>query len=454
MAAIDDALELPYLGLFEATDRRVRVTNSGMEIVITYYVEPATAAPIIVTALLGSTDTSVTPPTRLLPDVDFEYPFCFCVEAHIAPQDKRTVTSSPSLFPIKAGTPPTWGDLKAKLKVNPIIFSGPLQIERDPKETGFAKKGQCGVFIEAVYRPLPTCYTETAHAEAWAWEHPEFAFDYVDPQFYPASRQFAANGYPGKANSFCFLSVEGFPTPAPNAGNNALLVTETWQEFTIRRVMCPTVPWTTIRTLQNRINGLLDWTPANMTIPGLVDNKFPIGTMRFDSAEIIRRTMPTCFDINGKVATEALTGRANLGNTDPSTLNIPVTQQTTWWDITYKFSWRTTWDMYLPYDCGFLNRLWPIFQGPGWLTWNYDWYIGAEPGQAKEGEADISVTHLPGWYEMIFEKPSNPIISFATRKKYLDAEEDVLTIRPLWNKDLDSNKPHHPFDLLFLNSSP
>ena len=81
----------------------------------------------------------------------------------------------------------------------------------------------------------------------------------------------------------------------PNAGNSALLVTETWQEFTIRRVMCPSVPWDTIRQLTSRINGQQAWTPANMTIPGLPNNTFPQGTLRFDSAEPIMRTVPKSF---------------------------------------------------------------------------------------------------------------------------------------------------------------
>ena len=57
---------------------------------------------------------------------------------------------------------------------------------------------------------------------------------------------------------------------------------------------------------------------------------------------------------------------------------------------------------------------------------------------------------LPGWYEMTFEQPTNPIISFNTRRKYLDAEDPALPI----NKAGLVAGAKHPFDQLFLMQAP
>ncbi len=129
--------------------------------------------------------------------------------------------------------------------------------------------------------------------------------------------------------------------------------------------MCPSVPWETIRQFQNRINGQAAWTPANMTIPGLPKNTFPTGTVRFDTAEVVKRTMPDPFDAAGKLLTNTAGGPA-----------VPVTQSMTWWDITYKFSWRTTYDMWVGYG-GFWGQQ---THGPEYIPWNCDWYIGLRSG--------------------------------------------------------------------------
>ena len=294
----------------------------------------------------------------------------------------------------------------------------------------------CGVYIEAIYRPLPTIYNPTKTNSYFGAAKPENAFDYVDPQFYPCSRSFPANGVPGEQNGFVLQDlITRTPTAVPNANGSAILVTETWIEFTIRRVMCPSVPWETIRQFQNRINGQAAWTPANMTIPGLPKNTFPQGTVRFDTAEVVKRTMPDPFDAAGKLLTNTAGGPA-----------VPVTQSMTWWDITYKFSWRTTYDMWVGYG-GFWGQQ---THGPEYIPWNCDWYMGCDQGLIV---GLLGGTLLPGWYEMTFEQPTNVVISFNTRRKYLDVNADQAHGgTSLWGSLVQP--ANHPFNTLFLRNAP
>jgi len=421
MPAISSSLQLPYLGIFDAVDRRVRTTATGIEIVTTFYVEPATAAPIVTCALLGSVDAGAVPPTRTPPAADGMYPFCYCVEVRESPLDKRAASSNGTLLSSKANIPagsgriPTWGDLQTAISQEPISFNGPQTLANPT--IAHAAPGMCGCYLEAVYRPLPTIYTESGQIPL-TWANPQNAFDYVDPQFYPCSRSFDT----GPAGFLLPSSITGHQQPVPGTGLGSQIV-ETWQEFTIRRVMCPTVPWQTIRMLENRINGLFDWIPANMTVPGLPSNTFPVFTLRFDSAEPIKRTMPYCFDTSGKILIGA-------------TGDIPITRQISWWDILYKFSWRTTWAEWTDHT--------QTVQGPSFIPWNCDWFNGTNnwiPG------TDL----FPGWYEMTYFNPKNAIIVTDTRAKYLNAEDSTLPINSLWGA---GGQPAHPFDLLFLNSSP
>jgi len=114
-----------------------------------------------------------------------------------------------------------------------------------------------------------------------------------------------------------------------------------------------------------------------------------------------------------------------------------------WWDIIYTFSWRTTYALWTSYG-GIQGQ---TLNGPGYIPWNCDWYIGADVGLL--GGA-IGGFLLPGWYEMTFEQPTNPIISFNTRRKYLDAEDPALPI----NKAGLVAGANHPFDQLFLIQAP
>ena len=186
----------------------------------------------------------------------------------------------------------------------------------------------CGAYVEAVYRPLVSVCNGLTNSP---WAPPPDSFDYLDPQMYPASRTLPVDSSLYVLANYVVADTGSYGT---KTGGSPQLV-ETWKEFTIRRVMCPTVPWATINYYTNRINGLKAWSPASMTIPGLqffdpnngttvIKNTFPQGTVRFDSAEPIMRTVPSCFDANGNLITDAN--------------GLAVTRPIQWWDIVYKFS--------------------------------------------------------------------------------------------------------------------
>ena len=175
-------------------------------------------------------------------------------------------------------------------------------------------------FHRAIYRPLPTIYLETGVTNPANWKNPQNAFDYIDPQFYPCSKTIPIGNVGSGHSAF---GAGAWRTPL----NAAALIADNWQKLTIRRVMCPSVPWNTITQLENRINDLQAWQPTFMTIPGLPNNTFPLGTIRFDSAEVIKRTLPTCINSDSSAVL--------LDDIYPT---LPTTILQTWYDIVYKFS--------------------------------------------------------------------------------------------------------------------
>ena len=400
--------------LLEAADRRARITTTGMEITTTFYVEPATAAPEVVSRLLGSVTGNDTNGERTLPAHDHEYPFCYCVEAHESPVDRRAVASSPAmLWRTFGGGASNLGDIDTAL-AKPIIFNGPQSLNSNgTHETGAVPPNLCGAFIEAVYRPLSTIYKPATGADAS--KAPE-QFDYLDPQFYPCSRSF-----PTGKRLLADYTGAILEQPIGESG----LRTETWQEFTIRRVMCPCVPWDTIRQLTNRINGDKDWTPANMTIARLPNNTFTKGTLRFDSAEPVKRVVPSCLD-----STSALIFSDSLVST----------QALQWYDILYKFSWRTTFAIW--YDTRGIVQ--PIGEVPWWCEW---W-----DGGKTATHAAPSSNMMPGWYEAVYpdDNSEQDIDNYHANHKYLHAEYTELPI----NKNGLVAGATHPFDQLFLLKAP
>ena len=292
-----------YVSIFEAVNRNVRIGTNGTEIATTFYIEPATAAPIAVTALLGYVSVPQTPSTfptftngswqggnivaesaymREPPVWDHEFPYCYCVEAHPRPFDQKSITSCATLMSASNMTGVAYTDIRNAAK-KPINFNGPQGLADDGMSNTNVlppERAMCGAYIEAIYRPLSSIYNMPGSYPSYTGRptKPDYVrrFDYVDPQFHPCSRMFP---FGGAAN----LYFGGYPFPE---ANSSAQLTESWLEFTIRRVMCPSVPYQTIAQLTGRINGLKAWTPANMTVPGLPNNTFPQGTLRFDGADI------------------------------------------------------------------------------------------------------------------------------------------------------------------------
>ena len=156
------ATDQSCITLLEAVDKRVRITSTGGEIVTTFYVEPASAAPAVVCRLLGfvvgdgiqGAPGTTTPYNRQLPAVDYDYPFYYCVEAHPAPFDRRSVTSSPAMLLRQYGGASRTTVRHRRGLSKPIIFDGPQSLNPDGTHATTNSPNMCGAYVEAVYRPL------------------------------------------------------------------------------------------------------------------------------------------------------------------------------------------------------------------------------------------------------------------------------------------------------------
>ncbi len=188
--------------------------------------------------------------------------------------------------------------------------------------------------------------------------------------------------------------------------------------------MCPAVPWNTINQLVNTINGSNAWTPTNMKIAGLPGNTFPIGTVRFDSCEPIKRIVPAWPNPSGG-----------------SPAIPPATGSVQWWDILYKFSWRTVYAYWT-------NSKGVTAAGP--VTWNCDWFPGC--GGPWGGFAvPILGTWGAGWYEAGFYEQyvqGNGLPGYKYYPKYVDAQSSFLSV----NSGPLIGSVNHPFDVLFLQT--
>ena len=242
---------------------------------------------------------------------------------------------------------------------SPAIFNGPWSL--DPATGQFKSPppnvSQCGAYIEAIFRPLTTCY-KFPDSSAISNSDRIKAFDYLDPQWNLCSKTIPT----GKS-----LQVLHYKSLSSTPLGEDGLITETWREFTIRRVMCPSVPWQTIAALTNRINQSA-YTPAFCTILS-GNNTFPARCLRYDGAEVVRRIMPTCtYD----------------GTTIFAQDGIPTTAPMYWYDIVHKFSWRTLVNYWTDQD-GNLH-------GPEPIGWNASWYSGGVTG---------GTNFWAGWYDAI-----------------------------------------------------
>ena len=108
----------------------------------------------------------------------------------------------------------------------------------------------------------------------------------------------------------------------------------------------------------------------------------------------------------------------------------------TWWDILYKFSWRTT-----------LATVWTAADATqnnnSYITWNCQWFPG--------GKAILDMTNYPpGWFETGWRDIYIADVLHQTVPKYLNAEDPAL---PINVTGLVAGATH-PFDQLFSMQAP
>jgi hypothetical protein len=264
------------------------------------------------------------------------------------------------------------------------------------------------------------------------------SFDYVDPQFTPASR--TLQGPPGhlfaryRADA---TRLDAFNYPVADSANFAV---ENWIEFTIKRVMCPRVPWLTIQSLQNRVN-IDAWTPQNFSIDGLAPfipvnddlqpNTFPAGTLRFDYAETIPRLLPAAYNSNGDIyLTDA---------------GAPSARPVRCYDIVYHFTWRLIWDVWYeanPQADEVGQQSW-LEKGPDWITWNM---VFTGPF-SFDGPINNDFTPV-GWYSVRYDDRGFFTTS-GGRPRYLTDNDPS----PLIDNGYMPIAAATPFDALFLEDA-
>ena len=406
----------PILNVLEWVDRRERVTTTGTEIVSTIYCEPASSGPMVVAALLGRVTGNELSSKRVMPVYDPIYPYCYCVEANRRPLDARAVANSESITPSKNFYDPD--PLKAvhEAFLTPPFFDGPVSMASDGKyKQPDDTRGECGCYIEAVFRPLLSAYNGSEEQATTG------SFDYVDPQFFTCYRTF------NNANALYALpdiNPNHWLTKNYKIGEETQF-TETWQEFTIRRIMCPTVPWETINKLSNTIN-LYTWQPLWFDLPTLpIFGKppvqgFPPGTLRFDGCSPNKRVTPTVLKDDNDPLSFLLDAHGN-----------PFCAANTSWDMTYKFSWRTIWNWWIDFEGN--------IQEPKWLTWNMQ--FGGPFGKLLASPA--------AWYDTFAWS------FFTGTSSITDPDNNVFGAKYRFAEDIGVNSPTgRPFDALFYLNSP
>jgi len=409
----------PILKVLEWVDRRERITTTGTEIVSTIYCEPASSGPVVIAALLGRVTGNKTDSRRILPVRDLVYPYCYCVEANRKPLDVRAVASSQGITP-----PKSYYDANALKAIRESFlvqagFDGPLTTGTDGKyKQPDDPRGECGCYIEAVFRPLLTAYNLSEEQSTTG------AFDYVDPQFFPCYRTF---GNSKALYALPDINLNHYLTKNYPVGED-MQFTETWQEFTIRRIMCPTVPWQTINKLSNTIN-FNAYTPTCFDLPSLPDvgenpngrvHGFPPGTLRFDGCSPIKRVIPS-----------VLVDDTNETGFLFDAYGNPMCAANVSWDITYRFSWRTIWNWWIDFDGD--------YHKPGWITWNMQF-------TGPFGKVNVSPV---GWYDTF-------AWSFFNGLPNID-DNSHNTFGAKYRFDVDAgvvSPTDIPFDALFYLNSP
>jgi len=350
---------------FECRSRRVITTVEGTEITKRYYLDPYTEQNTVLAALLGGVDFLDGEYTRRYPTYDTYMPWCYCVHAEVDQLSELQCSGGPTLgfnsrdskdfadkFDEMAPTEEWGADFdnvrKALLTVETMPGANlePLQASNLLDGRHVPHKGDSwevdssntsnttGCWITAKFRPiicttgtvatgLPTQPTRTI-----GWGDDKVSpFDVVDPQLVPISKFVSV-----PHGLFFIINDNEIGLPI---GQEALQA-QAFATFTIRRLMCPSVPISTIAKLMGKTNVTWNQFGANF--------RFAPETMRFAGAEPTKRIVPNP------------NGTANV-----------------FWDILYK------WDINLTYDQMYVSgrkfNFWPLGLLPiqkriGYVGWN------------------------------------------------------------------------------------
>ena len=345
--------------ILETVDRQEQFdADGGGRIVRILYCEPYTAHKRVVTALKGTVVSSnVNTPTdpaatwfRKLPHADPLYPWFYASDVQVVPFNKTAVRGSPSkgfvnnpglddvqlgqFFAIQSALN-TVDDFDGASFIDNLtpaeISDGGAQYGAAADVTltntgesfpvsSYTSRGQCGAFLIATYYPLlfmPGITSSFSASTAGGQQ-----FDFVDPQWEPLT-----------IKSQVGRSLQFYSPQFGIAGQNPVLhggLTDTYElpemvwRFTIRRLMVPWLPKTTLNLFTNKINNGLVY---------LGNLAFPAGTLRMDTPEVITRRGPD-------------------GNM--------------WFDILLKFMVRMLWDEYFDANGNVAK---------GWIDWNHQFGI-------------------------------------------------------------------------------
>lgn len=351
--------------MLEWRRREEHFTPNGSEIRREIYVEPYWARPIVVSALMGWVDDEAGGKTRTLPLSDPVYPYHYCVDV----SDEQL---SPDAI---SGSPGTGFDLHCKddvkearnalatkeYPVGPRNDVGSMSATDRTRESVRNANLECGCIITATYRPLLNCFpypTDTSQPDDPTV--PE-QFDYVNPVFQPYSET-------QDISTELKLNLES-AWPWPTGSKIGAFVTRNLLSFSITRLMVPNPPYETISKLQNTIN-TGKYKP--IVFGGVADGRFvrlpefPEECLKFDSADIEKRCVPTI-------------RRRGDGSMLTDGGGYPITRDNQWYDITLHFTYNTTYSKIVNAQgvsekayVGWNRR----FCQPSWwnVAWDAGWY--------------------------------------------------------------------------------
>lgn len=389
----------------ECVERTVRASHDGTEIVRLFYVDPYEAYPIVMAALLGGIDrtnpgtpldvngkpsvnaqgviASADPDdpntisVRRKPSQDSYVPECYCTDCWVD-QVAREAMSSATTFRdsnkdynhdytaielrdytqgFKGMDAGSYGHIEKEVPrgVCELTYG---EEGSDPRWQGV--KSNAGCYIRAVYKPL-ICQNP---GDTWTPGETGITkldmFDFVDPQLHPTPKVVPCGAglkyVIGGAELYMSVGSEG-------------VMTQPLQQFTIRRIMCPSVPTKTINRLAGKVNSGIYKFGKFM---------FYDQTLRFDACEVYKRAVP---DENGNL--------------------------TIWYDILYVFTWNPIYDKYwtgTKFDYGYVG--WNYVLGCPMQIGTFGLlsvFIINEGGVAGAGEArQAPVSYYPvGWKESL-----------------------------------------------------